>query len=106
MILTRDVISQGVRAGVHCLGQPKLVSRRILSAGLGGTTAQVCVLGGVVAAPILSVIGWVGLILPASSTLHYAASGLLASALIALGAALIGAHNSKDAPNVSHPRAE
>jgi len=100
MVLYKDVLSQGTRADVH---EPRLISRRILSAAQSDTAAQVCVLVGAIAAPVLSSIGWVGLMLPASTWLHYAAPGLLASAMIGLATALIGAYNIKDAP---HPRAE
>jgi len=103
MILSKDVLAQGTRADVHRLGQPKLISRRILSAAKSDMAAQVCVLVGAIAAPVLSLIGWVGLMLPATTALHYAAPGLLASAMIGLGMALIGAHSIKDAPQ---PRAE
>ncbi len=100
MVLSKDVLSQGVQTDVH---EPRFISRRILSAAKSDTAAQVCVLVGAIAAPVLSLIGWVGLMLPASTWLHYAAPGLLASAMIGLGTALIGAYNAKDAP---HPRAE
>ncbi len=109
MILSKDVLSHGSRAGVQLLGQPRVISRRLLSAAQSDTITQVCVLLGALAAPILSLIGWVGLVLPESTALHHAAAGLLASALIGLGIALIGAHNAKDAPDGSdgsHPHAE
>jgi len=103
MILSKDVLSQGTRADIHRLGWPRLISRRILSAAQSDTAAQVCVLVGAIAAPVLSLIGWVGLMLPASTWLHFAAPGLLASAMIGLATTLIGAYNIKDAP---HPCVE
>jgi hypothetical protein len=103
MIMSKDVFSHGPRAGVHQSSLPVLLSHRVLAAARSGATAQVCVLLGVLAAPIFSLIGWVGLVLPESSSLHHAAAGLLACAMIGLGVALIGAHSSKDA---LHPRGE
>jgi hypothetical protein len=98
MILSKNVVAQGTGADVRRLGQPRLIPRRILSAATSDATAQVCVLVGAIAAPVLSLIGWVGLMLPATTALHYAAPGLLACAMIGLATALIGAHNAKDAP--------
>jgi hypothetical protein len=98
MILSKDVFSQGMRAGVHRMSRPKRIARRLLSAGRSDTAAQMCVLLGAIAAPILSLLGWVGLVMPATTPLHYAAPGLLACAMIGLGTALIGAHSSRGVP--------
>ena len=103
MIISKDVFSHGPRADVHHTSRPGRFSHRVMSAAHSGATAQVCVLLGALAAPVFSLIGWVGLMLPASSSLHHAAAGLLACAMIGLGVALIGAHSSKDAP---HPRGQ
>lgn len=100
MNLSQDVFSQGTRArvdlGVHRLMQLKVDPQRVLDVAFGRVGAQFMVLGGAVVAPILSAIGWVGLVLPPGTPLHHASAGLLACAMIALGTALIGAHNSRD----------
>lgn len=97
MNLSKDVFSQGTRARVHRLMQLKVAPQRVLDVAFGRAGAQFMVLGGAVVAPILSAIGWVGLVLPPGTALHHASAGLLACAMIALGTALIGAHNSRDA---------
>jgi xanthosine utilization system XapX-like protein len=51
-----------------------------------------CVLGGMIAAPVLALIGWVGLILPEQVPLHRASTTLFAVAVVWVAAALIGAH--------------
>lgn len=99
MLLSKDVFSHGPRAGVHLSGQSGPLSHRLgslVSVARSGQAAQICVLLGALAAPVLSVMGWIGLVLPESTSLHHAAAGLLASAMIGLGAALIGAHSAKD----------
>lgn len=51
-----------------------------------------CVIGGVTLAPLLSVLGCVGLIFPAQAALHQIATGLLYAAMIWLGFSLAVAH--------------
>ncbi len=50
------------------------------------------VLGGVTVTPVLSILGWVGLMLPIDSALHQIATALLCVAMIWLGFALVVAH--------------
>jgi hypothetical protein len=54
--------------------------------------ANVCILGGIVGAPIISVVAWVGMVLPTKAPLHQAAPTLMLGALIWLGLAIVGAH--------------
>lgn len=103
MILSKDVFSHGPRAGVRLSGHHGLLPKRALSVARSGVTAQVCVLVGALAAPVFSLIGWVGLVLPESSSLHHAAAGLLACAMMGLGTALIGAHTSAPRPREEQP---
>jgi hypothetical protein len=51
-----------------------------------------CVLGGVTMTPVLSILGWVGLMLPIDSAMHQIATALLCVAMIWLGFALVAAH--------------
>ncbi len=51
-----------------------------------------CVLGGVTLTPVLSILGWVGLMMPVQTALHQAATALLCVAVIWLGFALATAH--------------
>ena len=52
----------------------------------------ICVLGGIVAAPILSLAAWVGMFLPEHMPLHRWSTALFAVALVWLCVAFIGAH--------------
>jgi hypothetical protein len=56
-----------------------------------------CVFGGVIVAPLLSILGWVGLLLPIDSALHQIATALLCVAIIWLGFALVAAHTLRGA---------
>jgi len=59
---------------------------------LAAAAANVCVLGGILATPVLALIAWVGILLPTSFPLHRAAPGLVVGALAWLALAIIGAH--------------
>lgn len=54
--------------------------------------ANICIVGGIVAAPIVSAVAWIGMVLPAHSLLHQVANTLFAIALIWLCLAIVGAH--------------
>src|SRR5262244_238583 len=54
--------------------------------------ATLCVLGGFITAPLLTLLAWIGLMLPAGAPLHSVASTLLVIAIIWLSLALISAH--------------
>lgn len=55
-------------------------------------TANLLVLGGFIAAPILTVVAWVGLMLPSRLALHQMSSTLFIVALIWVAAGLLIAH--------------
>ncbi len=59
---------------------------------LGELMATVCVVGGFIAAPLLTVTAWVGLALPAHVPLHRASTTLFLVAVIWLALALVCAH--------------
>jgi hypothetical protein len=59
---------------------------------VGGMLMNVCVVGGILAAPVVSVVGWVGLVLPARALLHQYAPSLVAFALIWFALAIVSAH--------------
>lgn len=54
--------------------------------------ATVCVAGGFIAAPFLTVTAWIGLALPRRMLLHQASTALFLVAILWMAAALIGAH--------------
>ena len=98
MIISKDVFSQGSRGAFHRLTHTKIDPRRYV---LRGAPAQFMVLGGSIAAPVLSLVGWVGLILPPTTGLHQAAAGLLVAAMIGLGMAFVGAYSDKSPKDVA-----
>lgn len=59
---------------------------------LGEVMATVCVVGGFIAAPLLTVAAWIGLALPPNMPLHRASTTLFLVAVIWLALALISAH--------------
>lgn len=60
--------------------------------------ANVCILGGIVAAPVMSVVAWIGLVLPTHALLHQIAPVLVAASLVWFGMAIVGAHALQLAP--------
>ncbi len=58
--------------------------------------ANLLVLGGFIAAPILTVVAWVGLMLPSRLPLHQLSSTLFVVALIWVAAGLLSAHMHHD----------
>jgi uncharacterized membrane protein YGL010W len=59
---------------------------------LAEASATLCVLGGFLAAPVLTVAAWIGLALPERMPLHQASTPLFLIAVIWMALALIGAH--------------
>ena len=55
-------------------------------------TATVGILGGVVCTPVISVLAWVGMVLPQNAALHQIAPMLMTAALVWLALAIILAH--------------
>jgi hypothetical protein len=100
MILSKEVFSfaQGSRTGVPGVAGQSDAARQVLivvsrwTKATRAATLQFCILGGVLAAPVLSLLGWVGLILPPTTPLHQAAATLITGALIWLGLAITMAH--------------
>lgn len=63
---------------------------------LAETGATLCVAGGIIAAPVLTLAAWIGLALPPRMLLHQASTALFLVAIIWMAAALIGAHLHHD----------
>lgn len=59
--------------------------------------ATICVVGGFIAAPLLTLAAWIGLALPESLPLHQASPTLFMVAIIWLALALVSAHLHQDA---------
>lgn len=59
--------------------------------------ATVGILGGVVCTPLISVVAWVGMVLPETATLHQLAPVLMTTALVWLALAIILAHACRPA---------
>jgi cobalamin biosynthesis protein CobD/CbiB len=55
------------------------------------------ILGGVVCTPLISVVAWVGMVLPERTTLHQLAPILMTSALVWLALAIMLAHACRPA---------
>ncbi len=68
------------------------LARMDLRRRLSEAVVTTCVFGGFVAAPLLSLLAWVGLLLPARAPLHHAAPPLFVAALVWLILAIAGAH--------------
>jgi hypothetical protein len=68
------------------LGSP--LTRQWLATTLG----NICVLGGILAAPVVSVVAWIGLLLPSHALLHQLAPALVITSLVWFGLAIAGAH--------------
>lgn len=56
------------------------------------TAANVCILGGIICSPFISMLAWVGMALPTQTGLHQMAPALMTAALIWLALAIITAH--------------
>lgn len=54
--------------------------------------SNVCILGGIVAAPVVSMVAWIGLVLPTHALLHRLAPALVATSLIWFCMAIVGSH--------------
>lgn len=66
----------------------------------------ICVVGGILAAPILSLAAWVGMFLPEHVPLHRLSTALFAISLVWLGAALVGAHIHRGATEAAETTGE
>ncbi|MBF6591952.1 MAG: hypothetical protein IVW57_15695 [Ktedonobacterales bacterium] len=54
--------------------------------------ANICIVGGILAAPLISLMGWIGLALPARAPLHTLTPVLFMTAIIWLSLAIVIAH--------------
>ena len=68
--------------------------------------ATVCVLGGFIAAPILTIMAWIGLMAPSLMLLHRASTPLFLVAVVWLALALIGAHIHHSREQAGRERAQ
>jgi hypothetical protein len=59
---------------------------------IGVVVSNVCILGGIVAAPLVSMVAWIGLALPTHALLHQIAPVLVATSLVWFFLAIVGAH--------------
>ena len=59
---------------------------------LGEFVSTICILGGIVAAPVVSMVAWIGLVLPTHALLHQMAPVLVATSLVWFFVAIVGAH--------------
>ena len=59
---------------------------------LAGALANVCILGGILGAPMVSAVAWIGLALPKAFLLHQIAPMLVAGSLVWFGMAIACAH--------------
>ncbi len=59
--------------------------------------ATASILGGVVCTPLISVVAWVGMVLPEKATLHQLAPVLMTAALVWLALAITLAHACRPA---------
>lgn len=95
---------QKMRQGGRALVALPLVVAPLLALVLGSQARHwvveafttICVLGGILAAPVLSLAAWVGMFLPEHMPLHQWSTVLFAVSLVWLCAALVGAHVHSD----------
>jgi hypothetical protein len=69
-----------------------VLARDSVRHGLGMALANCCIVGGVIAAPIVSLLGWIGMVLPPRTPLHAAAPILFTASMVWLCLAIVGAH--------------
>jgi len=59
---------------------------------LATVLANICILGGILAAPVVSAVAWIGLALPQHALLHQMAPMLVAGSIVWFGVAIACAH--------------
>lgn len=69
-----------------------LAGNPLVRQGVLHVLLNVCVLGGIFAAPLVSVVAWIGLLLPSHAALHQLAPTLVCGSLIWFSLAIAGAH--------------
>jgi hypothetical protein len=92
--LQRDLLLAGVLATLVALAGNMLVRQWLVHAIL-----NICVLGGIFAAPLVSVLAWIGLLLPPHAPLHQLAPTLVCGSLIWFSLAIAGAHAFRRDPS-------
>jgi hypothetical protein len=99
--MLRRYLAQRSRARVGTLCRAKLAiatlatllpARDFQRQWLGMVLANVCIVGGVVGAPAVSLMGWIGMALPARTSLHAASPILFTASLLWLCLAIVVAH--------------
>jgi hypothetical protein len=103
MVLSKDVFRfpRGMRERVvspvlRATWPAYLPEPQELGEVLEALVLRASVLGGIGASLLLSVAGWIALLMPTGSELNFAAQGLLVTASICLGLAIIAAHVYQD----------
>jgi hypothetical protein len=77
-----------------------LLASMLMRGWLWTAFANVAIVGGIVAAPIISVIAWVGVALPAHAPLHEAAPTLFIGSMLWLAMGILSAHARRDDPRI------
>lgn len=90
--LNDSVRAQQLAAWGALAGLAAFLTGPVARQWLAHALANICILGGIVGAPCISVLAWVGMILPTRAPLHEMAPTLMTGALIWLGLAIVGAH--------------
>jgi hypothetical protein len=83
--------------------KPQPAHRARVASSLGQAVVNAAILGGILLSPIVSLLGWISLVLPAPAPLRHAAAGLLVCALVWLALAVALAHvcRRRPAPHAS-----
>ena len=63
---------------------------------LSTSFANIAIVGGIIAAPIISLVAWIGVALPVHAPLHQAAPTLFIGALLWMAMAFVSAHARRD----------
>ncbi len=94
---TRTRVAARTRAARPALGALVGVPRR---AWVSDRATTICVFGGLLLAPLLTVMAWIGLLLPSRAPLHHAAETLVVVAVVLLVLALVRAqkHSHRNSP--------
>ncbi len=60
--------------------------------------ANIAIIGGILAAPLISLVAWIGVTLPAHTALHRAAPTLFIGALLWMAMGFVSAHARREVP--------
>lgn len=64
-----------------------------------GALANIAIIGGIVAAPVISLVAWIGVILPVHAPLHQASPTLFIGALLWMVMGFVSAHARRENPS-------